>query len=329
MNEFVNPQWFWALTAIIPYLLYEIFIKYKRQIRIKHSRADIIRQLSRRGFVYDIIPIVIKILIFVLLIIALARPRLAHHRQQIIGRGIDIVIAIDVSGSMQAIDFQPTNRLEAAKKVAIDFIKMRQNDRIGLIIFAENAFTQCPLTLDYNILMNIMDSVEIDKNANGTAIGMGLAMSVARLKDSEAKSKVIILITDGRNNTGEIDPLTAAELASTFDLKVYTIGVGSKGLVDFPMQTPYGVRYQKVNIDIDMDTLNKIAGITGTEKARLATNTEELDAIFKYIDEMEKTEIKINDYYVYQELFWIYLFLAFLLIMLELCFRLIIGKQIP
>ncbi|MDP8203591.1 MAG: VWA domain-containing protein [Candidatus Tenebribacter mawsonii] len=329
MLEFVNPKWFYALLILIPYLLYEFLIIRKKKVRLIHSRIELIRSIAGRSSLLQYIPIIIRVLIILLLVLSLARPRLAHKKQQITGMGIDIMLAIDVSGSMKAVDFKPTNRLEAAKKVAINFIEHRRNDRIGLIVFSENAFTQCPLTLDYNILMSIMDNVSIDENANGTAIGMGLATAVARLKDSEAKSKVIILITDGRNNAGEIEPLDAAGLASTFDVKVYPVGVGRKGLVDYPVQTAMGVRYQKVNIEIDMDSLDKIAEITGTKHARLASNTNELTAIMEYIDEMERTELKINDYYIYQELFWRYLLAAFILMLLEFTFRIVIRKEIP
>ncbi len=329
MLEYVNPKWFWALLIIIPYLLYEFLINRKKRVRLIHSRIDLIRSIAARSSVLQFVPIIIRTLTILLLILALARPRLAHKKQQITGKGIDIMLAIDVSGSMKAVDFKPTNRLEAAKKVAIDFIEHRRNDRIGLIVFSENAFTQCPLTLDYNILMSIMDNVSIDEDASGTAIGMGLATAVARLKDSEAKSKVIILITDGRNNAGEIEPLDAAGLSKTFDVKVYPVGVGRKGLVDYPIQTAMGIRYQKVNIEIDMDSLDKIAEITGTKHARLATNTDELFAIMEYIDEMERTELKINDYYIYQELFWKYLLAAFVLMLIEFIFRIVIRKEIP
>lgn len=329
MLEFVNPNWFWAFFILIPYLLYEILFKQKRKVRLLHSRVELLKKISGSSWIYNYFPIILRTLVIALLILALARPRMAHKRQQITGKGIDIMLAIDVSGSMQAVDFQPTNRLEAAKEVAKEFINNRHNDRIGMIVFAENAFTQCPLTLDYNILMTIMDKVEINKEANGTAIGMGLATAVARLRESEAKSKVIILITDGRNNAGEIDPLTAADLAATYDIKVYPIGVGSKGMVDYPVQTAFGTQYRKVKIEIDMDTLNEIGEKTGTERARRATNTAELEAIMKYIDEMEKTEIKINDYYVYQEMFWRYLLLAFVLLIIEFSFRIMIRKEIP
>ncbi|MDO9577204.1 MAG: VWA domain-containing protein [Candidatus Cloacimonadales bacterium] len=329
MLEFVNPNWFWALLILIPYLLFEIFVKNRRKVRLLHSRVDVLKQVSGNNWIYTAFPIFLRSMVILLLVITLARPRLAHKQQQITGKGIDIIMAIDVSGSMKAVDFQPNNRLEAAKQVAVDFINKRHNDRIGLIVFSENALTQCPLTMDYNILMTIMENIHIDEEANGTAIGMGLATAVARIRESEAKSKVIILITDGRNNTGEIDPITAADLAATYGIKVYPIGVGSKGLVDYPVQTAFGIQYQKVKIDIDMDTLNKIAETTGTERARLATNTAELSAILKHIDEMEKTEIIINDYYVYHELFWRYLLFAFALLILEFIFRIVIRKEIP
>lgn len=329
MLEYVDPQWFWALLILIPYLLYEFLVIRKKRFRLVHSRVDMIKSVAGRSSWLQYFPVIVRSLVIILLIIALARPRLAHKKQQITGKGIDIMLAIDVSGSMKAVDFKPTNRLEAAKQVATEFIENRRNDRIGLIVFSQNAFTQCPLTLDYNILMTIMDNVKIDEDANGTAIGMGLATAVARLKDSEAKSKVIILITDGRNNAGEIEPIDAAGLAAAFDVKVYPVGVGRKGLVDYPVQTALGIRYQKVNIDIDMNSLDKIAEITGTKHARLASNTEELANIMDYIDEMERTELKINDYYIYKELFWGYLFAAFILMLLDFVFRVVIRKEVP
>ncbi|MBN1948380.1 MAG: VWA domain-containing protein, partial [Candidatus Cloacimonetes bacterium] len=259
MFEFVEPRWFWLLFLLIPYLLVEILIRDRKRLTLLHSQVDLIREIAGRSSWQRFLPLAIKVIIIILMIFALARPRLAFKQQEITGKGIDIILALDVSGSMKAVDFQPVNRLEAAKKVALDFIQRRHNDRIGLIVFSENAFTQCPLTLDYNILMSIMQSIEIDEEANGTAIGMGLATAVARLKDSEAKSKVIILITDGRNNTGEIDPFTAADIAATFGVKVYAIGVGSRDEVDFPVQTAFGIQYRKVKIEMDMDTLNRIA----------------------------------------------------------------------
>jgi len=329
MFEYVRPYWFWFLLLLIPYWIFFIFYYQKKRVRLIHSRVELLHKIAGYSNWQRFVPAVLNSLIIASLIFCLARPRLAFKKQQISGKGIDIMLAIDVSGSMKAVDFQPVNRLEAAKKVALEFIDKRVNDRIGLIVFSENAFTQCPLTLDYNILMNIMDHVSINEEASGTAIGMGLATSVARLKDSEAKSKVIILITDGRNNSGEIDPYTAADLAATFGIKVYPVGVGSKGEVDYPFKTAFGTKYKKVKIDIDMDALNQIAEITGTERARLAQNTRELEAIINYIDELEKTEITIQNYYQYSELFWYFLILALVLLILNLFFRMIVIKEIP
>ena len=327
MFEFAYPKFFWLFTLLLPYVLYEIFIKDKHRIKIIFPRTEKLVELSKGNSFMLYIPMILRVIIISLMIIALARPRLANKKKLITGKGIDIVLTIDVSGSMQAIDFRPKNRLESAKNVARKFIENRKNDRIGLVTFAEYAFTQCPLTLDYNILMNILDNVKIDEEANGTAIGMGLATAVARLKDSKAKSKVIILITDGRNNTGEVDPFSAAQFAKTYGIKVYAIGVGKEGYADFPVKTLFGtVQYRKIKSDLDMKTLNKIAAITGTKRAYRARNTKELEAIMKEIDRMEKSKIEIKNYYEYKEIFWNFLLIAFLLMVLDFLFRTVIRK---
>jgi len=328
MFEFAYPKFFWLLTILIPYILYELFIKEKRRIKIAFPQTEKLLKLKKHNDFMLYIPLILRVIILALIITALARPRMADKKQLITGKGIDIILTIDVSGSMQAIDFKPTNRLQAAKKVATDFIEKRRNDRIGLVTFAEYAFTLCPLTLDYNILMNILDMVKIDEDANGTAIGMGLATAVARLKESKAKTKVVILITDGRNNTGEIDPFTAAQLAATYGIKVYVIGVGKEGMADFPVQTPFGVQYRKIKSDLDMKTLNKIADITGTKRAYRARNTAELKSIMQQIDKMEKSEIKIKNYYQYKEVYRNYLLVAFILMLLDFLFRTLIRKGI-
>ena len=329
MLEFVNPRWFWLLLVLLPYLLFELLYKPRHRATFFHPKVEVLKKLNKFSNWTQYITIGLNCLIIILFVVALARPRLAHKRQEIKGKGIDIVMAIDISGSMKAIDFQPENRLGAAKEGAEKFIENRKNDRIGLVTFAETAFTQCPLTLDYNVLMTILDNIEIDETANGTAIGLGLATAVGRLKDSEAKTKVIILITDGRRNRGEIEPSTAADLAKTYGIKVYTIGVGKEGEVDFPVQTGYGVTYRKMRVDIDMETLNSIAQITGTERARRATNTKELFAIMDYIDKLEKTELKIKNYYEYEELFYIYLILGLILLLIQFVYRFIFVKEIP
>lgn len=325
MLEFFKPLWLWGIFLVLPYVLWEIFYRDKKRIRFPYNRIALIKSLSPVNSWLRWLPVLIRSLLIASLFIALARPRLANEKQKITGNGIDIIMAIDVSGSMKAVDFRPKNRLESAKKVAAEFIEKRQNDRIGVIVFSDHAFTKCPLTLDYNMLMTILGDIEIDEEAQGTAIGMGLATSVARLKESQAKSKVIILITDGRDNTGQIDPLTAANLAKTFGIKVYTIGVGKKGEVDFP----YGRGYRKVNIEIDIDKLNEIAEICGTHRARLARNTEELEEIMNFIDEMEKSQIEIKNYYEYKELFPRWLFLAVVLLLFEIVLRFFILRQLP
>ncbi|MBN2461584.1 MAG: VWA domain-containing protein [Candidatus Cloacimonetes bacterium] len=329
MLELVYPQWFWLLLLLIPLAAYDIFYKRKKRNYFNHSRLDLLRAASGNTKYLRFLSLGLRAVVIILITIALVRPRIANQHQQLTGKGIDIILALDVSGSMKAVDFQPVNRLEAAKKVAVEFIENRRNDRIGLVIFSEYAFTQCPLTLDYNILMTIMDDMKINETASGTAIGMGLATAVARLKDSEAKSRVIILITDGRNNTGEIDPVTAAKLAETFGIKVYAIGVGSRNEVDYPVQTAFGIRYQKVRIEVDMETLNQIAAITGTERARRAQNTAELKAIIDYIDQMEKVELKVENYYTYRELFWKYIFLALVILLLEFLFQVVFRLEMP
>jgi Ca-activated chloride channel homolog len=330
MLEILHPWLLLGLLIIPAYLYYEWKIGFKRRIFLPFSRLSMIRKIAKKENLWKYIQIVLNCLIILSLVLSLVRPRLGFKSSEVQGKGIDIVIALDVSGSMQAVDFKPTNRLEAAKAVARDFITNRQNDRIGLVVFSEYALTQCPLTLDYNILLQLLDNIKINQDASSTAIGMGLATAVARLKNSEAKSKVIILITDGMNNTGEIDPFTAADLAKTYNIRVYPIGVGSKGMVDFPVDDPnFGRRYVKVQIDMDMATLDHIASITGTGHASLATNTNELGEIVKNIDTLEKTKYKVNNYYSYREMFSYLLGLAMLLMLIQFMITYIWRRELP
>jgi Ca-activated chloride channel family protein len=302
---------------------YELKIKAQKRVQLPFSRFSVIRRFQPRFNIWKHMYLIIRAAILLLLILAIARPRFGKGRQDVQGEGVDIVIALDVSGSMLAMDFVPENRLGAAKKVAKEFILQRQHDRIGVVSFSEYALTRCPLTHDHNALTQLLDQIEVNRAASSTAIGMGLATAVARLRNSTAKSKVIILITDGVNNTGEIDPFAAADLAKTFGIKVYPIGVGSNGLVDFPVDDPiFGQRFQKVLIEMDMDTLNKIAGQTGTGSAALATNTDQLKATLNKIDSLEKSRYKIRYYYDYRELFPLLLWLAMFLLITELALRL-------
>ncbi len=330
MFEFATPRYFWLLLILIPHIIFEIFSRKKRKVRLPHPQLSLIKEVASFQFPFHILPVILRFLAVILLIASLMRPRLANERKEAEGEGIDIVLAMDVSGSMQALDFKPVNRLEAAKKVADDFIEKRETDRIGIVTFAGEAFTQCPLTLDYNILKKTVSSINIDEDANGTAIGMGLGTAVNRLRKSEAKSKVIVLITDGRNNSGKIEPLQAAELAAAYGIKIYTVGVGKEGYVDFPVNHPvYGRTTQKMKVDIDMKTLNKIAEITGTGFSGRAHNTEELKAIIDRIDKLEKTKIKIKNFVEYKEIFPILLILAMICLLAEFTLKVIFIPDLP
>ena len=224
-------------------------------------------------------------------------------------------MALDVSGTMQAEDLRPS-RLEAAKDVAIDFIQTRPNDNIGLVVFAAESFTQCPLTIDHSVLINLFSGVKYGLINDGTAIGLGLANAVSRIKDSKAKSKVIILLTDGSNNQGDIAPITAAEIAKTFGIRVYAIGVGSHGTINMPVQTPFGVRYQQVESEFDEKTLQDIAEMTGGQYFR-ATNNAKLRAIYQEIDQLEKTKISVKEFSNKSEMYFVFALLAFLLLFAE------------
>jgi Ca-activated chloride channel family protein len=329
MFEYVYPNWFWGLLLLPILLAYEIFWKRKQRVRFFHTRLDVIKKIASTHWIYSYFPLFLRFLAISILIFSLARPRFTYKMQDIKGKGIDIIISIDVSGSMQAIDFKPVNRLEAAKKIANQFIEQRKNDRIGIVVFSEHAFTKCPLTLDYHILKSIMESIQIDEDAPGTAIGMGLATAVARLKDSDATTKIVILLTDGENNAGEIHPNTAAEIAATYGIKVYPIGIGSKGEVDFPFKTPYGIRFQKVKIGYDMNALHRIAKVTGTDFAREARNSAELEEMMNQINQLEKAEFIIENYYQYQELFWYFLVAGFFFLCLEFLLKTILWKELP
>ncbi|HCY76397.1 MAG TPA: aerotolerance regulator BatA [Ignavibacteriales bacterium] len=273
------------------------------------------------------LPFVLRMLALLFLIIALARPQNFSAGQSVNSEGIDIAMVLDISGSMLAEDFKP-NRLEAAKEVIDKFVSARTTDRIGLVIFSREAFTQCPLTIDYSVLRNLLGGIKTGMIEDGTAIGNGIANGVNRLKDSNAESKVIILLTDGVNNAGEVDPVSAAEIASTFGIRIYTIGVGTRGEAPYPVQTPFGTRYQMVPVEIDEAILKKIAEITGGEYFR-ATNNKALEEIYNKIDKMEKTKIEITSYRNAKELFAGYLEIGFLLLILELLASKTILRKLP
>ena len=260
-------------------------------------------------------PFILKIIAFSLLIIALARPQSSISWEESTTSGIDIILAMDISGSMLAQDLKP-DRLEASKNVAMEFISKRINDRVGLVIFAGESFTQCPLTTDHNVLINLFQDVKGGMVDDGTAIGMGLATSVNRLKESQAISKVIILLTDGINNSGMVPPLTAAEIAQKFGIRVYTIGVGTEGFAPYPFQTPFGIQYQNVEVKIDEKTLQNIASSTNGKYFR-ATSNKALQEIYKEIDEMERSKIEVKEYSKKHEEFFPFALLGLILLLVD------------
>jgi len=270
----------------------------------------------------------IRLLALCAIIIALMRPLERNALQEMNAEGIDIMMVIDISGSMRAMDFKP-NRLEAVKKVAQTFVSQRQNDRMGLNVFARESFMQCPLTTDLNRLNEFIASIEIvNEKFDGTAIGMALAGGINRLRDSEAKSKVIVLLSDGRNNAGELDPITASELARDFGIRIYTIGAGTRGTAALPVQTAIGVRNVQVQVDVDEETLTRIADITGGKYFR-ATDEKSLAATYQEISKMETTEYSVREYVQHAELYYYPLLVALALLVLEYLFERIFFRRFP
>lgn len=305
----------------------------KRQFRsatIKYSDVRIVKRAARVGRhrLRPIVPI-LRILAVILLVLAFMRPRLGSEVREVTSHGVDIMLCLDISSSMQAEDFQPNNRLYVAKEEIKRFVEQRLDDRIGLIVFAKASFTQCPLTVDYDVLLNFVDLVDFGMVEDGTAIGMAVANGVNRLKDSEAESKVMILLTDGDNNSGEIDPETAANLAATFDIKIYTIGVGKEGNALFPVQDPlFGKRYVYQPTTINEESLQQIAEVTGGKYFR-ARSGEELEGIYEQIDQLEKTEIEVSTHRQYQEYFMYFALVGFLLLGLEILLSSTVFRKLP
>jgi Ca-activated chloride channel homolog len=254
-----------------------------------------------------------------LFVIVLARPQATDNFQDVSTEGIDIILTLDISGSMLSRDFKP-DRLEASKNIATEFITGRPYDRMGLVVFSGESFTQCPLTTDHAVLINLLREIKCGMIEDGTAIGEGLATAVNRIKDSEAKSKVIILLTDGVNNRGIIAPVTAAEIAKTFGIRVYTIGVGTQGVAPYPVQTPYGVQYQDMPVEIDEAILKEIAGMTDGKYFR-ATDNESLAKVYAEIDKLEKSRMDVRQFKLKEEKFLLPALIAFCLILLETIFR--------
>lgn len=325
--EFKHPAYF-ILLILLPAFLY--FSKRRHQVSLGYSNNSFLKKgsLSLRAMMFGFLPLA-RALAFALFVFALARPVQVTEEKEYQTNGVDIVIAMDISGSMLAEDFKPENRMAVAKQEAIKFIKGRENDRIGMVVFAKKAYTQCPLTTDYNILTQLIDQIQIGMIADGTAIGMGLATSVNRLRASNAKSKVIILITDGSNNAGNIDPVTAAELAKAFNIKVYSICIGRGGMVPFPVNDPlFGKRYIQADVEIDEMTLKRIADITGGLFFR-ARDPQSLNEIYEKINALEKTEIKVKEYRSYNELFSLFLVPALLVLLIEVLLSRTLLLKVP
>jgi Ca-activated chloride channel homolog len=316
-DKFAYPAFLWLLLAVPAIGYYLWWRRKKLTVALQFSSLQIFKDIPRtlRERLCNV-PIVLRLLAVAFFIIALARPQSVLDKQNISTEGIDIVLELDISGSMMAEDFNP-NRIEAAKQVAAEFIDGRTNDRIGLVVFSAESFTQCPLTTDYPVLKNLLRDVKNGMIADGTAIGLAVANGVNRLKDSKAKSKVMILLTDGVNNRGEIDPITAARIAATYNIRIYTVGVGAQGEAPYPVQTPFGIRRQMVPVDLDEKGLTQVADMTGGKYYR-ATDNRKLKAIYKEIDQLERTKIEVTAYKRYSELFGRWLLAGLLAILFEI-----------
>lgn len=315
MMSWENPEYFWLLAILPLFLAYRIWIHYsKKNASFTFSSIMPLKNLpgNYRSFFVWATPL-FYIISFVFMVVALARPQIQNTSVERSTEGIDIMISIDISSSMLAEDITP-NRLIAAKEVASDFISQRVSDRIGINVFARESFTVVPPTLDHNLVQNMLETVDLGMVRDGTAIGMGIASSINRLRESEAETKIIILLTDGMNNAGEIDPITAGEMAAALDIRVYTMGIGTRGTAPYPVDDPiFGRRYQNVQVNIDEDMLIQISELTGGEYWR-ATDLEELIEIYQEIDLLEQSEIEEIIYVDYKEEYPKFLFtgLAFL-----------------
>lgn len=323
---FEYPKLLWLL--IVPLLLVVHYLYLELTERKPHLRVSVLCPWTRTGFsffhILRHVPFVLRIAALCLIVIAVARPRSSSQMESIDTEGIDIVLAMDVSTSMLARDFKP-DRINAAKDIAIEFIAQRPSDRMGIVVFAGESYTQCPLTTDRASLINLMKEVQTDLIEDGTAIGNGLATAVARMMDSDAPSRVVILLTDGVNNSGEVAPLTAAEIAKTYGVRVYTIGVGANGTAPYPVMTPWGVEVQDVKVEIDEELLKEVAQTTGGRYFRATDNTK-LAEIYSEINKMETARTTVDSFPIYKELFGGYALAALACLLLELIVRLLIRR---
>ena len=323
---FENPRLLWLLA--LPVLLLLRYIWRERTDRQPHLRVPTAAPWKAGGgtvlSVIRHLPFLLREAALVLIIICLARPRSSTEMERIDTEGIDIILAMDVSTSMLARDFKP-DRISAAKDIAIEFIAQRPTDRMGIVVFAGESYTQCPLTTDGATLINLMKSVETGLIEDGTAIGNGLATAVGRMKDSDAKSRVVILLTDGVNNRGEVAPEMAAEIAKTYGVRVYTIGVGANGRAPYPVMTPFGIQLQDMEVEIDEGLLKQIAEATGGRYFRATDNTK-LAEIYSEINQMEKARTTVDSFPVFKELFPKYALAALLCLLAELLVKLLLRR---
>ena len=326
---FANPTYLYLLLLLIPMIGWYIWKLCKSQASLQVSSSEAFDAPGATSWKVYLrhVPFILRMAAVAVLIIILARPQSTNSWQNTSTEGIDIVLAMDISSSMLAQDLKP-NRLEASKDVAASFINGRPNDNIGLVVFAAESFTQCPLTTDHTVLLNLFKDIQPGIIQDGTAIGLGLANAVSRIKDSQAKSKVIILLTDGVNNEGEIAPVTAAEIAKTFGIRVYSIGVGTQGMAPYPFQTAFGVQYQDIPVEIDEATLKQVAATTGGQYFR-ATDNASLKEIYSEIDKMEKTKISVQQYSKKQEEYKNWALLLFALLLVEILLRNTLLRNIP
>ncbi len=323
---FEYPALLWLL--VIPALMLVHYVYIELSGRRPHLRVPDVKFWKAGGRsvlgVIRHLPFVLRTIALVMIIIAIARPRSSTKMDKIDTEGIDIVLAMDVSTSMLARDFTP-DRISAAKDIAIEFISQRPSDRMGIVVFAGESYTQCPLTTDRATLINLMKEIETGLIEDGTAIGNGLATAVARMQNSDAKSRVVILLTDGVNNSGEITPQTAADIAKTYGIRVYTIGVGANGTAPYPVMTPWGVQMQNVEVEIDENLLKNIAETTGGRYFRATDNTK-LSEIYSEINKMEKARTTIDSFPIYKELFTGFALIALACLLLEVLISFILRR---
>jgi Ca-activated chloride channel family protein len=326
-TSFANPLFLWLLVLVPGMIAFYILRQQKTTATLQMPD---LRSFSKSGKTFRNylrhIFFGLRTAAVILLIVVLARPQKTDKFQNVTTEGIDIVLTLDISGSMLARDFKP-DRLEASKNVATEFIAGRPYDRMGLVVFSGQSFTQCPLTTDHAVLINLMREIQSGMIEDGTAIGNGLATAVNRIKDSKAKSKVIILLTDGVNNRGDIAPVTAADIAKTYNIRVYTIGVGTQGMAPYPVQTPYGIQYQNMPVEIDEAILKEISSKTGGRYFR-ATDNDKLVQVYAEIDKLEKSKIDMRQFIRKEERFLLPAIVVFILLALEALARLTIYKNI-